>query len=232
MSKEKKSGFGKGVIFGILLAALLAGGFFWFTNRAEKNKAEVEKGKTEKVVKKDKTANKKTTKKTDKKDDEKKNQGGGDVKDEDLVLVKEDMAGKVYEDTFNEQNFSFVVKEGWKTNEKVANKIGLLKKDQAATKDNVGDIVISFKSNKQGFGFDRYYDGLNDVNYFADASDGFDKMKINGLPAYKFKGVIGYNTSTVVVIKTDKGYVEFSDDRNKYQDNGVFEKTVGSFEIK
>ena len=48
MSKEKKSGFGKGVIFGILLAALLAGGFFWFTNRAEKNKAEVEKGKTEK----------------------------------------------------------------------------------------------------------------------------------------------------------------------------------------
>ena len=218
MQKEKTGGFGKGVVVGGILAVVLIGSFWFFSNR---NKDNVDVNKKVEELTEEKKNN-------EDKEIEKKDQGGGEVK----RIEKEELKGRVFEDTFNGQDFSFVVLDGWKINDKVQNKIGLLKKGQKADKKNVGDIVLTFKSNKENFDFDRFYDGLNDVNYFADASNGFEKKKVNGLDVYEFKDVVGLAESTIVVVKTDRGYVEIADVRNVYQDNGVFDDVAGSFEVK
>jgi len=146
-------------------------------------------------------------------------------------LKKEDVGGKEYTDTFNGQKFSFIVLDGFQINETEKNKVGLVDLLDS-TANNKGNIVFTFKSNKQSYDFDRYYDGLNDVNYFSDSSGGFEKLKVNGLDAYKFKNVAGYSNSTMISIKTNGGFVEISDLANKYQDDGTFEKIVQSFNIK
>ncbi|MDD3887591.1 MAG: hypothetical protein PHN19_02345 [Patescibacteria group bacterium] len=146
-------------------------------------------------------------------------------------LNKEDVGGEEYTDTFNGQKFSFIVLDGFQINETEKNKVGLVDLLDS-TANNKGNIVFTFKSNKQSYDFDRFYDGLNDVNYFSDSSGGFEKLKVNGLDAYKFKNVAGYSNSTVISVKTNGGYVEISDLTNKYQSNGTFEKIVQSFNIK
>lgn len=146
-------------------------------------------------------------------------------------LIKEDVNGKEYSDTFNGQKFAFTILDGWKTDETEKNKVGLVDLLDSSA-NNKGNIVFTFKSNKQSYDFDRYYDGLNDVNYFSDSSGGFEKLKVNGLDAYKFKNVAGYSNSTVISIKTNGGYVEISDLSNKYQSDGTFEKVVQSFTVK
>ncbi len=146
-------------------------------------------------------------------------------------LNKEDIGGKEYSDTFNGQKFAFTIIDGFQTDETEKNKVGLVDLSDG-TANNKGNIVFTFKSNKQNYNFDRYYDGLNDVNYFSDSSGGFEKLKINGLDAYKFKNVAGYSSSTVISVKTNGGYVEISDLSNKYQNNGTFDKIVQSFTIK
>ncbi len=218
MKKEKIGGFGRGMFFGIVLAVILVGGFWFFGNRGKEDVDVDKEDQLEELVKEEEGSE----------EADKKDQGGGEVEE----IEKEKVEGEVYEDTFNGQNFSFVILDGWKTNDKVQNKVGLLKKEQKADKKNVGDIVLTFKSNKENFDFDRFYDGLNDVNYFADASNGFEKMKVNGLEAVEFKDVVGLAESTIVVVKTGNGYVEIADVRNAYQDNGIFDDVVGSFEVK
>lgn len=146
-------------------------------------------------------------------------------------LNKEDVSGKEYSDTFNGQKFAFTVLDGWKTDETERNRVGLVDLADSSS-NNKGNIVFTFKSNKQSFDFERFYDGLNDVNYFSDSSGGFDRLKVNGLDAYKFKNVAGYSNSTVVSVKTNGGYVEISDLSNKYQSDGIFDQIVQSFVVK
>lgn len=147
------------------------------------------------------------------------------------INKKENTLGKEYKDVFNGQEFIFNYLPDWKIDESEKNKIGLVDPNQTSS-GSKGNIVFTFKSNKQNFDFERFYDGLNDVNYFSDSAGGFEKLKVNNLDAYRFKNVAGYSNSTIVAVKTVNGYVEISDLENKYQSSGVFEKVVQSFVIK
>lgn len=144
---------------------------------------------------------------------------------------EENTLGKEYKDVFNGQEFTFNYASDWKIDESEKNKVGLVDSSDSSS-NNKGNIVFTFKSNKQSLDFDRFYDGLNDVNYFSDSASGFEKMRVNNLDAYKFKNVSGYSNSTIVVVKTANGYVEISDLENKYQNNGTFEDVVQSFTVK
>lgn len=235
---NNNNSFSKGILLGALAMLILVGIIFLFSRcgkngqeKEDKNESREEQtvrpneNPMENVSPSGANANSNTNTNVNANTNERNNENVNELSKEENTL------GKEYKNVFNGQEFTFNYTSDWKVDESEKNKIGLVDSSQTAT-NNRGNIVFTFKSNKQGLDFDRFYDGLNDVNYFSDSASGFEKMKVNNLDAYKFKNVSGYSNSTIVVLKTANGYVEISDLENKYQNNGTFEDVVQSFTVK
>lgn len=137
---------------------------------------------------------------------------------------------KYFENTLGNNKISFIYPEGWKTH-LIKNKIGLLQERQTAGQANIGEIIITFKKNPRNLLFDQFYDGVNDINYFADAVSGFQKVTVSDKSAYKFRDVAGYKASTIISIKTNDGFIEISDVANRYQKNKIFNAIIKSLII-
>ncbi|MFA6296507.1 MAG: hypothetical protein WC663_04075 [Patescibacteria group bacterium] len=227
---NRNNTFGKGILFGFIIATILFGIIFLFS-KCGKGEDEIANENSENNSSEILRPNDSVVNNNENYMALNSNVNSTNENSNVNELNKEDVSGKEYSDTFNGQKFAFTVLDGWKTDETERNKVGLVDLADSST-NNKGNIVFTFKSNKQSFDFERFYDGLNDVNYFSDSSGGFDKLKINGLDAYKFKNVAGYSNSTVISIKTNGGYVEISDLSNKYQSDGVFDQVVQSFVVK
>lgn len=93
-------------------------------------------------------------------------------------------------------------------------------------------ITVTYKENKQNLPIERFYDGINDVNLFEDASGGFEKITVGTYEGFKFKGVVGEMPATVVVLKGDKKFLEIWDNANAHQSDGIFQKMVESVEMR
>lgn len=132
----------------------------------------------------------------------------------------------------NVQNFSVQYPEGWQVHEvEKKSEVSFLPQGAKPVAEYTGDITITYKKNEQGLSIERFYDGINDVNLFEDASGGFEKIKVGNYTVYKFKNVVGYVPATIAVFVLDRAFVEITDVYNKHQKDGVFDKFVETLEI-
>jgi ABC-type Na+ efflux pump permease subunit len=139
----------------------------------------------------------------------------------------------IYTSNFkNTQKFSVQYPEGWQANElEEKSEVAFLPQGAKPSAEYTGDIAVTYKKNGQKLSIERFYDGLNDVNLFEDASGGFEKIKVGDYIVYKFKDVVGYVPATIAVFVLDSAFVEVTDVYNKHQKDGVFDKFVETFEI-
>lgn len=142
--------------------------------------------------------------------------------------------GNIYTSSLkNIQSFSVQYPEGWRANEiEEKSEVVFLPQGAKPAAEYTGDITVTYKKNEQNLSIERFYDGLNDVNLFEDASGGFEKLKVSGYTVYKFKGVVGYVPTTMAVFVLDRAFVEVTDVYNKHQKDGVFDKFVETFKVE
>lgn len=151
--------------------------------------------------------------------------GSGDQED---VLDK-----NIYETKLAGQRISFEYPDTMQANKlDEKNKFSFGPKGKAVAAEYQGDIVVIYKENENEMPIERYYDGLNDINLFEDASSGFEKEEEGRYVFYKFKDVIGYTPSTIGVFVLSDSFVEMNDVYNKHQDNGVFDQLIQSFQAE
>lgn len=157
----------------------------------------------------------------------KETEGQSEDADDDSNVVKENIYVAVYGNT---KKYSVEYPDNWRPHE-VSNKneVGFVPPGSSPSDEYIGDITISYKENPDKLSVDRFYDGLNDVNLFEDASGGYVEEKIGGHSVYIFSEVIGYVPSTVAVIVLDDAFVEIIDVQNKHQDNSVFKNFIETF---
>lgn len=148
-----------------------------------------------------------------------------DEKDEEITKK-----GNIYQASFASESLSFEYPLDWSVHQlEEKNKFSFAPQGKKVAEEYQGDIIIAYKENEQGIPVERYYDGLNDINLFEDASGGFEKEKSGEYDFYTFKEVVGYTPSTVGVFVLDDFFVEMTDVYNKHQEDGVFDQLKQSF---
>ncbi len=139
----------------------------------------------------------------------------------------------IYKTILAGQSVSFTYPDTWQANQlEEENKFSFGPKGQAIVAEYQGDIIIAYKENDNKVPIERYYDGLNDINLFEDASGGFEKKEEGSNTLYLFKDLIGYTSSTVGVFVLNDSFVEMTDVYNKHQDDGVFDQLIQSFKAE
>lgn len=194
----------------LFLAFVVGLGFFVNQRQEQKQKPESIDSSAEKIEKKETT---KTIDKNKRKKKEKENQ------------TKEEQKTISYTGDF----FSVDYPDSWQAKKINDKTIGFFAKEAIS---GLGDVTISYKENKSNLPIERFYDGINNVNLFEDASGGYTKMTAAGHEAFKFKDLVGETNSTVLVIKLDKAFLEISDNFNKHQEDGIFDGFVESIKVK
>lgn len=170
-------------------------------------------------------------------DNEKENVDSIDMESEEEKKEEEDdgaIGGSSNKNTYKTilagQNMSFEYPDTWQANKlEEKNKFSFGPKGKAIATEYEGDVIIAYKENESEKPIEIYYDGINNINLFEDASGGFEKEEGVKYDFYKFKDVIGYTPSTIGVFVLDDSFVEMTDVYNKHQDDGVFDQLVMSF---
>lgn len=235
-TKKNKSKVYLGIFFVVFLA-LLAGGVFYYNWQNQVNEGE----NISKVTDSDNVLENigKSILNEGQKIEENQSNQENNQKTEENVENKEntekvDVNINVYKTSFaSYQNFSFAYPKNWQSYElDNKKKISLVPEGKSLAGEYEGDIIVAYKDNKNKLTIERFYDGLNDINLFEDASGGFEKSKVGKNDFYKFKDVVGYASSTVGVVILGGGFVEINDVYNGHQKDEVFNNVVESFKIE
>jgi hypothetical protein len=202
----------------------------------EKNTEEANEKNTEEIAEEDNKnsgeilASDKETQKDDKNSNEKtdkeesSNNNSNENGNDDENTYKTILAG---------QSLSFEYPDTWQANDlEETNKFSFGPKGKAIAAEYQGDIIIAYKENEKEIPIERYYDGLNDINLFEDASGGFKQEQTEKYIFYTFKDVIGYTSSTVGIFVLSNSFVEMTDVYNKHQEDGVFDQLIQSFKAE
>lgn len=216
---KKQKGSKAGYLFFIIFIIFIAGLVYYFAwgkggfKKTIEEKPVVEK-QTQPIVKEEvkKTEELKVKKEKEEKKQEK----------------KKEETSQIYH---SNSGFSAQAPANWKYQEISSTSVGFMPAHKTVGKGYNGDITISYKENKRNLPFQVFYDGINDVNYFEDVTSGFEKVKVAGYDGFKFKDVIGYTPSTVVIIKTETGFIEIADVYNKHQTDGIFDQILKSLKV-
>lgn len=242
MPRKKKKSNNYLWIFFIVFVGLLFAAVFYSSDDADKedDKVVVEeemekdgnmekelapKSKQDNDVQEDKERNKEEVSSGE--DEEEKSES--EEKDE-VTKTEENSDGNIYKASFASESLSFEYPLDWSVHQlEEKNKFSFAPKGKAVAEEYQGDIIIAYKENEQEVPIERFYDGLNDINLFEDASGGFDKEKSGEYDFYRFKEVVGYTSSTVGVFILDDFFVEMTDVYNKHQEDGVFDQLKQSF---
>jgi len=168
--------------------------------------------------------------------DKEDNEEDGKVSDleEDIDDEEESEVNKnIYKTSLAGQSLSFEYPSAWQANTlEEKNKFSFGPVGKAVAAEYQGDIIIAYKENETKKPIERYYDGLNDINLFEDASGGFEMEEEGKYTFYTFKDVIGYTSSTIGVFVLNDSFVEMTDVYNKHQDDGVFRQLIKSFKME
>ena len=185
-------------------------------------------------------------------------QGGGELRPEDLAALKEQEkeaaeeaaepeASKEEEPTPEEEpepepdpepspatanvyqdataRYQVTLPEGW-TSKKSFGEVKLNDNSAKAT----SGMLLRTRSKTAGTTLEDVYDGSRAPAYYLDATAGATETTVNGHPAVRFDGVVGFAPTTITAIDLGNRVVELHDPGEEYQASGTYAAVLGSFQ--
>ncbi len=139
---------------------------------------------------------------------------------------------RVYEDT--RAGFSVTLPSGW-ISDATGGQVQLKPENAAPSSggdDTPAGLLVRTRAKATSASLREVYNGKTAPNYYTDASNGVVDGTVDGRPSVTFKGVAGFESTTVTVVDLGDTIIEIHDQGERRQSDGTFAQVVSSFRAR